>query len=538
MRAVAARLETLVADTAPRAEIAERLRDQERAAEEALVRARGLVLEARAEDGLVTPGQSFGVSVSLAGAAGAEVGDVAVEAPAGWTVAPAAGKPGAPAVPARFVVTAAADARPTQPYWRRMADRDRHELLVPGDETLPWSPPALVARVRARVAGSETTLRAPVAWRYEGPGSGGEKRHPVQVVPALSVRVSPEVVPVSLGAPRPVELRVFVRRFAPGAGEGRVRLEAPAGWTVAPASAPLRFAYEGAEAGARFALTPPARLAPGAAAVRAVATGDGRDFAEAVQVVEYPHVERRPLLRPAESTLLALRVAVRPGVSVGYVAGSGDGIADALRQLGARVTPLSAEDLAFSDLSRFSTIVTGIRAYEFREDLRAAHGRLMRWVEGGGHLVVQYNRDAFNRVAPGGGPGTPGADTSPFVPYPAVVTSERVTDETAPLRVLAPAHPLLTTPNRIGEADWSGWVQERGIQLLSARDPRYVELLAATDPFPNNPGEKKGLLVDAAVGRGTWTYVGLVLFREVPAGVPGGYRLLANLVSRPSRFRS
>jgi hypothetical protein len=101
------------------------------------------------------------------------------------------------------------------------------------------------------------------------------------------------------------------------------------------------------------------------------------------------------------------------------------------------------------------------------------------------------------------------------------------------MQVLAPEHPLVTTPNRIGEADWSGWVQERGIQLLAARDPRYQELLAAADPFPYNAGEKRGLLVDARVGQGSWTYVGLVLFRQVPAGVPGGWRLLANLVSRP-----
>jgi hypothetical protein len=411
-----------------------------------------------------------------------------------------------------------------------MPDRDRHELLEPADEGRPWSPPALVARVRARVAGVETTLRAPVEWRYEGPGSGGEKRHPVQVVPALSVRLSPEVAPVPLAAPRPLEMRVFVRSFAPGSGEGSVRLEAPGGWTVVPARAALRFAYEGAEAGARFTVTPPGGLAAGRAVLRAVATREGRDFRDAVQVIEYPHVERRPMLRGAESALVALPVAVRPNVSVGYVAGSGDAIAEALRQLGVRVSALSAEDLAFGDLTPFSTIVTGIRAYELREDLRAAHGRLMRWVEAGGHLVVQYNRDAFNRIAPGA--GEPGGG-SPFAPYPAVVTSERISDETAPVRVLAPQHPLLATPNRIGAADWSGWVQERGIQLLAARDPRYVDLLAATDPFPNNPGEKKGLLVDAAVGKGTWTYVGLVLFREVPAGVPGGLRLLANLVSRP-----
>jgi hypothetical protein len=261
-----------------------------------------------------------------------------------------------------------------------------------------------------------------------------------------------------------------------------------------------------------------------------VATRDGRECREALQVVEYPHVERRPLLGPAEARILVLPVRTAPGASVGYVMGSGDAIADAIRQLGVPVTLLSAEDLAFSDLSRFRTIVTGIRAYETREDLRSAHGRLMRWVDSGGHLVVQYNRDAFNRVSPAS-PAPPGG-ASPYVPYPAAVTSERISDETAPLRLLAPEHPLLNTPNRIRDEDWAGWVQERGIQLLDARDPRYVKLLAATDPFPDNPGEKQGLLVDAAVGKGTWTYVGLVLFRQVPAGVPGGWRLLANLVGR------
>jgi hypothetical protein len=200
--------------------------------------------------------------------------------------------------------------------------------------------------------------------------------------------------------------------------------------------------------------------------------------------------------------------------------------------MGVPLALLTAEDLLFGDLSRFTTIVTGIRAYETRPDLRSSHGRLLRWVEAGGHLVVQYNRDAFNRLAPEA-PPLPAGAPSPYAPFPAGVTSERTSDETAPLRLLVPVHPLLTTPNRISPADWDGWVQERGIQLLAARDPRYVEILAATDPFPFNPGEKRGMLVEASVGKGTWTYVGLALFRQVPAGVPGGWRLLANLVSRP-----
>jgi hypothetical protein len=224
-------------------------------------------------------------------------------------------------------------------------------------------------------------------------------------------------------------------------------------------------------------------------------------------------------------------VRTAPAARVGYVMGSGDALADAIERLGVPLTRLTSDDLLFADLGRFSTVVLGIRAYETRPDLRAAQGRLMRWVEAGGHLVVQYNRAAMNRLAPEApvpAEGTP----SPYAPYPASVTPERISDETTPLRLVAPAHPLLTTPNRIGEADWSGWVQERGIQLLAQSDARYQELLAATDPFPYNSGEKRGLLVEAKVGKGTWTYVGLVLFRQVPAGVPGGWRLLANLASR------
>jgi len=413
-----------------------------------------------------------------------------------------------------------------------MADRDRNALVFPADPTQPWAPPEVVAHACARIAGAETTLRGPVVFRYAGPFVGGEKRHVVQVVPELAVRVTPEIAALPLqaaAAPRPIEIRAFARRNAPGGGEAELRLEAPPGWSVRPRVVPLRFANEGEEQGGRFRLTPPLRLAAGIALVRAVAVAGGREYRDGVQVVEYEHVQRRQLVRPAEARLLALDVRTAAGVSVGYVTGSGDAVADAIERLGVPLARLDADDLAFGDLDRFTTIVTGIRAYDTRSDLRSAHGRLMRWVQAGGHLLVQYNREPFNRLSAAG----PADSTSPFTPYPALVSSERISDETATVRVLVPGHPLLTTPNRIGEADWSGWVQERGIQFLSPRDPRYTDLLGASDPFPYNPGEKRGMLVDASVGRGTWTYVGLALFRQLPAGVPGGWRLLANLVSRP-----
>jgi LmbE family N-acetylglucosaminyl deacetylase len=537
LRALESGLAARVSDPSPRAELALRLRDEERDVEAALALAQGLHLEGLADDGLVVPGQGVRVTASLFNAgASVDLDAIDLEAPPGWTVsrrdAGAGPLPGGEVRRVRFAVTVAEDAPPTRPYWRRAADRDRHELLDPAHETLPWSPPALVVRARCRVGGALVSLRSPVAWRYEGPFVGGERRHEVQVVPALSVRVAPQIAVAPIGESRPIDVRVFARNLAPGASEAAVRLEAPPGWSVAPPSAPLRLSYEGEEAGAAFLVTPPGVLEEASLTLRAVATRGGREHRETLQAVEYDHVERRQLLRPAETRVVVLDLRAGPDASVGYVMGPGDGLADAIRQMGVPLTLLSAEDLRFGDLSRFTAIVTGIRAYETREDLRASHGRLLRWVEEGGHLVVQYNRAAFNRLAPTA-PALPGGAPSPYAPLPAVVTPERISDEAAPVRVLVPGHPLLLTPNRIGPADWEGWVQERGIQLLAPRDPGYVDLLASTDPFPYNPGEKRGLLVEARVGKGTWTYVGLALFRQVPAGVPGGWRLLANLVSRP-----
>lgn len=541
VRGLRAELAGLVPDAGARVEIGGRLDDEEQDVESALRLAHGLVLDARADDGLVTPGQPLGVAVSVTSGSpgGVDVDALELEAPAGWTVerrAAAAGAQEAPAgvqATARFTLTAAPDARISQPYWRKLPDRDRNELLVAADETLPWSPPPVLARARLRLSGAATSVSAPLTFRYEGRFVGGERRHALTVVPELSLSLDPEVAALPLALPRRfIEVRVSVRSYAKSPGEAQVRLEAPAGFAVDPPSVSLPFSVEGQDAVARFRVTPPARLSPGTHVLKAVATRGGREYRDYVQPIDYDHVERRQLLRPAEARLVALDVLTTKAAAVGYVMGSGDALADAIEQLGVPLTRLTADELVFSDLGRFTTIVTGIRAYETRPDLRSAHGRLMRWVEAGGHLVVQYNRAAMNRLAPDAPPPPQGAP-SPFVPYPASVSSKRITDETAPMRLLQPGHPLLTTPNRIGDADWSGWVQERGIQLLEAKDPRYEELLAATDPFPQNAGEKRGLLVDAPVGRGSWTYVGLVLFREVPAGVPGAWRLLANLVSRP-----
>jgi LmbE family N-acetylglucosaminyl deacetylase len=536
-------VEALLASTradpdAPAREVVDRLEDEARDLREVLTLAAGVQVEARANDDAVVPGQRFQVEVTVrnGGREPVRLDEVALRVPERWSAsAPAAaGNVVAAGASVRrtFEVVVADDATASRPYWHRAPDRDRHLVDRPQDETLPWSPPDVSARVRFTVEGATVAADEPAAF-VGARGPGVAKRRAPIVVPALALRVQPGVAVMPLGAQASARsFRVSVVDNTAEGGRATVRLKAPAGWSIEPAARDLDFRFEGDAATATFTVRAPAHARPGTVTLRAEAERAGRLYAESADVVSYEHIEERPLVGPAQASLVGLDVRVDPRASVGYVMGSGDGVADALTQLGVPVTLLDADALASADLSRFTTIVTGIRAFEVRPDLRAGFARLLDYARAGGHLVVQYNRAAFNQIGPRPTPDETEAK-SPFVPYPAAVSSRRVTDETAPLHLLVPDHPFFRTPNAIGPRDFEGWVQERAIQLLDARDPQYRELVSATDPFPKNPGEQKGLLVEAPVGRGTWTYVGLVLFRQVAAGTPGAYRLLANMVSRP-----
>jgi len=524
-------------DATTGAEIAARLADEERDAAAALWLAHGLDLEVTVDDDVVIPGQEVNVTATVAnsGRERVSVEGLSLATSPGWSSRTVEGEgrdlaPGE-ATSFRFVAVVPADAKPSAPHWRRRPGADRFELLDPALAGRPWAPP-LTAVLRYRSGKTVTEATGPARWRYESPL--GEKQKVLAVGSEFSVRIQPEVTVVPAGAPAPREFRVAVRNQRRDGSRGRVRLEVPAGWRVEPPEEELRFRSEGEEVPARFTVTP-LGASPGAATVRAVfVDAAGREFSAGEQVIAYEHVHERRLVRPAEARVLALDVAVAPGTSVGYVDGVGDEVDTAIRQLGVPLTYLTADDLAFGDLSRFTTIVTGIRAYEMRADLRSFHHRLMGYVENGGNLVVQYNRLDFNRSPEASTAAAPAATVnSPYAPYPAAVTSNRVTDENAPPRIIAQASRLLTSPNVLRAGDWQGWVQERGLNFLAARDPRYENVVAFVDPFPLNEGEKSGALVDALVGKGRWTYVGLGLFRQLPAGVPGAYRLLANLIGRP-----
>jgi hypothetical protein len=279
----------------------------------------------------------------------------------------------------------------------------------------------------------------------------------------------------------------------------------------------VKFTREDEAETVRFSLSATSRVKVGDAVIRAVVHDGARSFTRGYEIIEYPHINRRHRVVPAETRLKAIDVRVAPGLRVGYVMGVGDQVPPAIAQLGAVVELLEPDDLAWGNLARYDAIVTGVRAYERRADLRANNHRLLAYAQAGGTVLVQYNKFEFNQAQYG--------------PFPAKVSSSRVTGEEAPVEVLVPSHPVFNAPNRIGEAAWRGWVQERGLYFLGEKDAGYIDLVQLEDPFPFNRGPKVGALVEARVGKGRWLYIGLGLWRQLPAGTDGAYALLANLIS-------
>jgi LmbE family N-acetylglucosaminyl deacetylase len=519
-------------------EIAFRLHQTEHKFEQALVLAQGLRLEALADDGVVVPGESVKLSLVLANRgqrpvhvssigtlSGFAERDLGCQVPGNAAAGQIVKCDGAATIPP--------DARITEPYWHRAGEAGRYTIDADAPFGLPFRPTPFTVTFALDFEGAEVRATIPAQYRYEGNIFSGEKRMELHVVPQVTLRTSPGIAILPHAAqrrvptgtlPRPAvssdqsrQIAVTVTNNTAGALETDVRLEAPDGWTVTPASRHVSFGRADEADMVTFAVMPPVTVPTGRWEIRAVAQAEGRRFDRGYQVVEYPHIQRRHVFEPAVTTLAVIDVALPDSLTVGYVMGVGDQVPPALVQLGARVVPLDETALASGDLSRFDAIVTGVRAYERRRDLRAYNHRLLEYAEAGGTVVVQYNKFEFNQAQYG--------------PYPAKVSSDRVTDEHAPVTVLVPDHPVFNAPNRLDARTWDGWVQERGLYFLGARDPRYVDLVELVDPFELNPGPKRGALVEARVGKGRWVYLGLGLWRQLPAGTEGAYRLLANIVS-------
>lgn len=342
----------------------------------------------------------------------------------------------------------------------------------------------------------------------------GEIRRNVVVVPALSVKLDQKFILASKSSgSKSQRVVVTVDSNSQKEQKGVAKLNIPNDWQVTPKEIPFTLP-PGGRATAVFSVAIPENAPVGEYKISASATSADRTYTEEMQVISYPHIQTHRLYRPAETKVQVADVKVAP-VKVGYVMGSGDLVPQAIERLGIPVKLLDEQALTTGDLNAFDVIVVGIRASQIRPDFVANNRRLLDWVNQGGTLIVQYQRPDYvqNGVAP----------------FPATMFT-RTTDENAKVTILEPKHPAFTFPNVITEADWNGWVQERSLYDFTTFDAKYTPLLESHDAgeTPHNGGE-----LYARIGRGHYVYTSYAWFRQLPAGVPGAYRLFANLLSLP-----
>jgi LmbE family N-acetylglucosaminyl deacetylase len=414
-------------------------------------------------------------------------------------------------------ITLTAPTEYSQPYWLR--EEPGKGLFTVNQQTFVGRPENTPLDVSVNIAanngGDNISFDVPVLYRWTDRVRGDLYR-PVAVVPEVAVGVEEKTLVFPDRAAKRV--RVTLKSNLAAATDGTLRLKLPAGWSATPAQVPVTLKGGGEEFKAEFSVTPP--QGANVSELAAEFESGSKVFTRGMEEIDYSHIPRQTLFPLAEAKLVRVDLQ-RRGSRVAYVMGSGDEIPDALRQVGYDVTLLSDEDLAGADLSRFDAVITGVRAYNTRAALRQNQRRLLEYVERGGTLVVQYNTPDRTLEGVQLGP-------YPFKP----VSDERVTDEDAAVTVLAPEDPLLNAPNRIVQADFDGWVQERGLYFAHEWDARYTPLFAAHDP-----GERdlKGSTLVARVGRGTYVFTALAFFRQLPAGVPGAYRLFVNMISADAK---
>lgn len=410
-------------------------------------------------------------------------------------------------IPADFTIP---DTFPPQtPYWLHAGQAaGRYHVEDPGLIGLPEAPEHLVATLHLSHPAGTLALAVPLRTKTVDPVEG-EVYDPFPVVPPVSLDIREKVLLFPADSSRKLHVAL---RAAHGPVSGTLRLTLPAGWKATPESLRVSIGPSAGDSLFAFVLTPPPQAA--AATVEARFVSGGGTMSSTIRTVAYRHIPRQTWLDPAVATLL--RAPVRsPGGTAGYIMGAGDEVPAAMAQLGYRVTLLSDADLAGGDLSAYDVIVAGIRAYNTRDALRTHHARLMEYVERGGTCIVQY-------VTPARG------EADHIGPFPLRVSRERVAEEDAPVEFTAPGHRILTTPNAITRDDFRGWVQERGLSFADQWDARYATVLSSHDT--GEPDRRGGLLV-ARHGKGTYLYTGYAFFRQLPAGNAGAYRLFANILA-------
>ena len=519
-------LRSAIASSAAAPETRFHLRLKERQFEDAIAAAAGLRVEAGLPGGaagaVVVPGRTLavGIEVEASGAAGVRVSEARIVDRVGVVLGRTAGfaRAGngfATEIEVR-VPEAGADAMAAAPYFARDGLAQNHyQVTDSADLHLPWRRPALSVAVDLEVQGTTVVRTTPLAAPVPRLPYGSVTR-PVEVLPALSVVVAPavRVVPVeAAGAPLPIQVRVTANT-API--PTTTRLEVPAGWAAAPATVAHDFTRAGEVAEVAFEVTPPDGW-EGAATIHAVSRAGGREYRTGYQTIDHRDLRLARLWRPATTTVRSVPVARLDGARIGYVMGVGDEVPAGIEALGAQVALLDAAALADpASLTGLDAIVVGTRAYAVRPDLLEHNQRLIEYARAGGHLVILYQTQEF----------VPGE----MAPYPASLPrgAEEVSEEDAPVRLLQPSHRFMTTPNRITEADFDGWVEQRGSKFFTEWDAAYTPLVETHD---QGQEPQEGIWLTAELGDGHYTYLALALHRQLPYGVPGAYRILSNVLS-------
>jgi hypothetical protein len=413
----------------------------------------------------------------------------------------------------RFGVRAPEDATLTRPYFTRPnLEQAYYDLTDERFRNLSFGPYPLYATARITYDGAKITLTKAVQANQRVEGIGIVE-NPLLMAPAISVAVSPAAGAVPLSSTS-FNFSCTLHTNVKGAAKGVLRLDLPAGWESKPAQNDFAFTRDGENATFAFEVTPKS-IGQQAYEIRAIAQYNGHNYEEGYRLTGYPGLRRYPLYRASTYKAVGVNVKTAPNLRIGFIPGTGDDVPQALADLGLHVTTLSTNDLETGDLSVYDAIVLGVRAYAVRPELRSANNRLLDYVSGGGVLLVQYNLQNFEH------------DYGPY-PFDLGNNPQKVVDESSQVKFLTASSPVFAWPNKINESDFSGWEEERGHGFMSKWDPHYQALVETHDP--GQEPQNGGLLV-AKYGKGFYIYDAFALYRQLPAGVPGAYRILANLVS-------
>ncbi len=499
--------------------------------ESAIVLAAGVRVDALLETETLVPGSTAAAVIRAFMAVGspASLLSARINAQENWTVSAVQGqrlaneagmrRRDSPDAETYFLIQVPAESRPTQPYWLELPrESAAYDWSRAGDSrNMAFAEPILTATAVLQIAGREITVTREVQYR-ELDRIRGEVRRRIDVVPKVSVESATELVVISTSAePESVELLLTVRNNSTESIRGTAQFSLPPGWTLEPSFTEFSLEPSPAISTLSFQVTMPDSLKSGDYQLDASAVVDGTVYKQSMQEIAYPHIRTHRTYTQAATEIEVVDVNVAD-VNVGYLMGSGDLVPQSLRRLGVNVSLLSDSDLSTGDLSKFDVIVVGIRASQTRPAYVANNQRLLDYAEQGGTLVVQYQQPDFVNK-----------NLAPFSVR--MDNSVRVVDETAPITMLEPDHPIFSFPNRITAADFEGWVQERNNYNFTSFDrEHYVPLTEAHDEG-ESPSE--GAMLYARIGSGHYVYTAYSWFRQLPNGVPGAYRIFANLLSLP-----